>query len=209
MKIMSTHPKPDRSGPNPTRAHGAWIYLFSSVAAGAFVGNEHGIESAMLVGTGFVGAFLVVAALSVGVRRKRRQLLTGAGLVVVSPLAALGLSADPVFLRVAGLAALTALAAIYFEKRWGFLSRAALVTGIATLTLAAPVVAAAGGASMGRCVLLFAMLWPFFCWRTLCVAAPLRAGATWDRLQLRARGLQEAAIAAVWTVAVTVLLLIF
>ena len=205
---MSTNSATDRGSPNPTRAHGAWIYLFASVASGAFVGNEHGIESAMLVGTGFVGAFLVVAALSAGVFRKRRQLLIGACLAAISPLCALGLKADPNFLRVAGLAALMGLAAIMTEKRFGFLSRAALVTGIATLVFAAPVVAAAGGASVRQCVLLFVLLWPFFCWRTLCVAAPLQAGAAWDRVQLRTRGLREAAIAAVWTLAVTFSLLI-
>ncbi len=206
---MRTNSSTDHGRPNPARAHGAWIYLFASIASGALIGNEYGIESAMLVGTGFVGAFLVVAALSAGARGRRRQLLTGAGLAAIAPLCALGLNADPGFLRVAGLAALMALVAIITEKRLGFLSSAALVAGIATLVLAAPVVATAGGASVKQCVLLFTLLWPFFCWRTLGVAAPLRAGATWDRSQLRTRGLQEAAIAAAWTLVVTISLLVF
>jgi hypothetical protein len=206
---MRTNPATGRGCPNPTRVHGAWIFLFASVASGAVIGSERVIESAMLVGTGFIGAFLFVSALSVGARRNRRQLLTGASLAAVAPLCALGLNADPSFLGVAGLAALAAMAAIMFEKRRGFLSHAALITGVAALALAAPTVAAAGGASVGQCVLLFALLWSFFCWRTLCVAAPLRVGATWDRMRLRSRGLREAAIAAVWTLAVTFSLLIF
>ncbi|MCA9047141.1 MAG: hypothetical protein KDA89_00335 [Planctomycetaceae bacterium] len=205
---MRTNVATERSHPNPTRAHGAWIYLFASVASGAFIGNEHGIEAAMLVGTGFVGAFLMVAALSAGARRKRRQLLTGTGLAAFAPLCALGLDADPNFLQVAGLAALMGAVAIIIEKRFGFLSRAALVTGIATLALGAPVVASAGGATARQCVLLFALLWPFFSWRTLRVAAPLQNGATWDRVQLKTQGLREAAIAAIWTLVVTVSLLL-
>ena len=206
---MRTKSATGRGCPNPSRAHGAWIYLFVSVTAGAIVGTEHGIEPAMLAGTGFIGAFLFVAALSAGARRKRRQLLTGASLAALAPLGALWLNADPSFLGVAALAGLSAVAAMVIEKRLGFLSRAALVSGIATLALAAPVVAAAGGASIGQCTLLFGLLWPFFCWRTLCVAAPLQAGATWDRVKLRTRGLQEAAIAGAWTLAVTFSLLIF
>ena len=73
------------------RAHGAWVYLFASVAAGALVGAERGVERAMLVGTGFAGAFLVTAALVTGGRRKGRQVLVGSALAVLTPLAALWL----------------------------------------------------------------------------------------------------------------------
>ncbi len=206
---MGSKPAAGQGRPNPSKAHGAWIYLFISVVSGTLIGTEHGVEPAMLVGTGFIGAFLVMAALSAGARRKRRQLVTGASLAALAPLGALWLNADPSFLVAAALAALSAIVAIVLERKLGFLSRAALVTGIATLALAAPVVAAAGGASAGRCALLFGLLWPFFCWRALSIAAPLQAGAAWDRVKLRTRGLQEAAIASVWTLAITVSLLVF
>ena len=209
-RVRMEHESHVRQGrPDPVRAHGAWIYLFASVAAGAMVGSHHGVEPAMLVGTGFVGAYLVAAAISFGARRKGRQLLIGASLVVLAPLTALWLDAEPIFLIVAAWAVLPAVTAVALEKTLGFLSRGALVMGIAALTLAAPVVAVAGGASGGRGLLLFGLLWPFFSWRTLGVAAPLAAGATWNRKELRSRGLSEAAIAAVWTFAVALSLCAF
>ena len=74
---------------DPMRAHGAWIYLFASITAGALVGTGHAIELPMLVGTGFAGAYLVTAAISVGVRRRMRQLVFGGTLMVGAPPAAL------------------------------------------------------------------------------------------------------------------------
>lgn len=205
--IMGSKPAAGPGRPNPSKAHGAWIYLFVSVVSGTLIGTEHGVEPAMLVGTGFIGAFLVIAALSAGARRKRRQLLTGASLAVLSPLGAMWLNADPRFLVVAALAAISAVVAILLERKLGFLSRAALVAGVATLAFAAPVVAVAGGASVRQSVVVFGLLWPFFCWRTLRVAAPLRAGAAWDRAALRARGLQEAAIVSLWAFVVSISIL--
>ena len=41
------------------------------------------------------------------------------------------------------------------------------------------------------------------------VAAPLAAGAAWDREELRLRGLREGALAAAWTFAVALCLRIF
>ncbi len=204
---MGSKPAAGPGRPNPSKAHGAWIYLFVSVVSGTLIGTEHGVEPAMLVGTGFIGAFLVIAALSAGARRKRRQLLTGASLAVLSPLGAMWLNADPRFLVVAALAAISAVVAILLERKLGFLSRAALVAGVATLAFAAPVVAVAGGASVRQSVVVFGLLWPFFCWRTLRVAAPLRAGAAWDRAALRARGLQEAAIVSLWAFVVSISIL--
>lgn len=195
--------------PDPVRAHAAWIYLFASIASGALVGANHGVEPAMLAGTGFVGAFLVTAAISVGARRKVRQILVGASLAALAPVGALWLDAEPVFLAVAALAVLPAVAAVVLEKTLGFLSPTTLVVGIAALALAAPVAAVAGGASVERGALLFGLLWPFFSWRTLRVAAPLAGGAAWDREELRSRGLREAAIAGGWTVAVALSLRIF
>ncbi len=194
---------------DPMRAHGAWIYLFASVAAGALVGAERGLEPAMLVATGFVGAFLVTAAIARGVRRKGRQTLVGASLAALAPLAALWLGAEPSFLVVAAIAALPAVAAVVLAKRLGFLSHAAVVMGIAALAMAAPVTAVAGGATALRSAVLFGLLWSFFCRQSLRVSAALAAGGAWDRKALRARGLREAAITAVWALVVAVSLRIF
>jgi hypothetical protein len=121
-------------------------------------------------------------------------------------MAALWLDAESVFLSVATLALLPAAASIVAERKFGFLSNAALVTGVVSLTMAAPVVAAAGGAGWPQNATLFGLLSVVFCWRTMRVAKPLQAGAAWDRNELRARGLREAAITAVWTLAVVVAL---
>ena len=194
----------ERGQPDPKRAHGAWIYLFASVGAGALVGAGERVEPLMLVGTGFVAAFLVAAGLSAGARRHGRQIVAGTALAALAPLTALWLGARPEFLVLAAAAVPIAVAAVVLEKKLGFLSRSALVSGIAALAMAAPVVAAAGGTTVARSALLFGSLWPFYCWRTLRIAAPLRAGAPWDPEKLRARGLREAAIAAVWTLVVAI-----
>jgi hypothetical protein len=185
------------------RAHGAWVYLFACVAAGALVDAGSRVEPAMLVGTGVIGAFLLTAAVSVGVRRKKRQLLTGASLVAIAPLMALCMDAKPVFLVVAALAVLPAGGAVVLQKKLGFLSRSALTVGIAAIALAAPIVAVAGGSSVQRGALLFVLLWLFFSWRTLRIAMPLAAGTPWHRAELRSFGLREAGIAAVWILTVT------
>ena len=198
-----------QSHPDPMRAHGAWVYLFASVGSGAIVGASFGVERAMLAGTGFVGAFLTTAAISVGARRKRRQMLSGASLAIIAPLLALWFDANPHFLTVAAFAAPVAVAAVLLEKKLGFLSTPALIAGIGAISLAAPVVAVAGGASILRGGLLFGLLWPFYSWRALHVAAPLVAGATWERNELRSQGLREAGIAAMWTLAVALSLRMF
>jgi hypothetical protein len=191
------------------RAHGAWIYLFASIGAGALVGAQRGVEPAMLVGTGFVGVFLVIAALAAGLQRKGRQILVGASLATLGPLGALGLGAQPAFLMVAALAILPAVSAVVLARKTGPLSPTTLVVGIAALTLSAPVTAVAGGASLQRGAVLFGLLWPFYCWQTLRVAASLPVEAAWDRQVLRARGLREAALAAVWALAVAMGLRMF
>jgi len=193
-----------RPAPDPLRAHGAWVYLFVSVGAGALLGAGRGVEPALLVGTGFAGGFLCAAALVVGARRRRRQLLVGCATAFLAPLAALALGAEPAFLVLTAGAALPAVGAVLLASRFGFLSRAAVVTGIAALVLAAPAAAVSGGASASRAAVLFLLLWPFYCWRSMRLAEPLEAGARWDRDELRARGLREAGIAALWTLAVAV-----
>jgi len=197
-------PHVPKGTPDPTRAHGAWVYLFASVGAGALVGSGPGVERALCVGTGFAGAFLCTAALAVGASKKRRQLLLGVAVALGAPLIALWLGARPVFLVVAAGALLPAVVSVPLAEKFGFLSGAPLTTGIAALVMAAPAAALAGGASATQAIALFVLLWPFFAWRSLRVAAALKAGGTWNREELRARGLREAGIAAIWTLVVAV-----
>lgn len=191
---------------DPVRAHGAWVYLFASVGAGAIVGAGRGVEPALLVGTGFSGAFLCAAALAVGVHRRHRQLLVGAAAMLLAPLAALWLGAEPAFLVVAAYAVALAAGAVLIAARLGSLSRPAMAIGIAAIASAAPAAAVSGGASAGRAAALFLLLWPFYCWRSLRLAASLEAQGAWDRDALRSRGLREATIAALWTLAVATVL---
>lgn len=195
-----------RGRPNPARAHGAWIYLLLSVASGVLLAVDQEIRYAVLVGAGFVGAFLAAAALSVPSRRSGRLVWFGAGTAAAGPAVALWFEADSRFLIVGGLAALLGGGAILLEKWFGFLSFTALAVGLAALAIAAPVSAIAGGAGLGRGAALFAFLWPFFCWRTFRIAAPLQSGEVWNRHALKARGLREAAIAAAWSLGVTMAL---
>ncbi len=191
---------------DPMRAHGAWIYLFASITSGALVGTEHAVELAMLVGTGFAGAYLVTASISAGLRRRKRQILLGGSLAALAPLSALWMGAEPGFVVVAACAAVPALTAIVLAKRVGCLARSYLLVGLAAVVMAAPMTAVAGGASFPRAALLFGLLWPFFSWRTLLVAASVHDREPWDPQQLKARGLREAAIGAVWTLVVTIVL---
>lgn len=191
---------------DPLRAHGAWIYLFASVAAGALVGADYGVERPLLVGSGFAGAYLVMAALSTDPWRKRRQMAIGAGLAGLAPLVALWLDADPRFLWVAAASVIPGVAAVRMAKKRGLLSRATMVVGIAALVMVAPMSAVAGGAGFGRGAILFVLLWLFFCCQTLRVAASLTRGQPWDREQLRSQGLRQAAMAAVWTLTVALAL---
>jgi hypothetical protein len=194
---------------DPMRAHGAWVYLFASIASGSLLGSQRAVELPMLVGTGFAGAYLVAAAIFVGVRRRTRQCLLGGSLMAVAPVGALVLGSDPTFIAVAALAALPAAAAVALTRRYGSLATSSLLMGIAAIVMAAPITAVAGGVSLQRAALLFGLLASFFGWRTLRVAASLNGQPTWDRTQLKARGLQEAAVGAIWTLAVTAVLLIF
>ena len=191
---------------DPIRAHGAWVYLFCAVAAGALVGARGRIEPALLVGTGFAGYFLVGAALAHGPRRKLRQLAGGAALGAVAGAGALLTGAQPAFLIVAACAAIPSAAAIVLVRELGSLSRWTLLTGVGALAMAAPAAAAAGGASAGESAVLLLLLWPVFAWRTLEVARPLLGAAHWDAVLLRRRGLREAGFAALWTMAVVVAL---
>ena len=118
--------KPFQGRPDPLKAHGAWVYLFASVGAGALVGSEQGVEVPMLVGTAFAGGFLVAAAVAAGLKRKGRQVLVGLALIVLSPLVALWLGADRGFLAVAACASVPAVLALVLEKTRGFLYASAM-----------------------------------------------------------------------------------
>lgn len=192
------------SHPNPMRAHGAWIYLFASVGAGTIVGADGGIERMLLVGTGFIGAFQVFSAFAVGTTRNRRQILVGCGWAAFTFLTALAFGAHVDFLAVAAFSIVPAALAIVLAKQVGYLSRSTLASGLAALSLAAPTVAVAGGVSVGRSLLLFLLLWPFFCWRTWRIAAPLRETSAWNRAKLKQQGLREAAYVALWSLAAAI-----
>ena len=181
---------------DPRRFHGAWIFLCESIAAGAIVGGRYGVEPAMLVGTACAGAFLVFAAIATGVSGKARQVSLGTLLVLVSPVCALLLRADARFIHIAGVATLAAIATVVLAKRHGFLSPIVMATGVASLALVAPMTAVAGGASMARAMLLFAILWALFCWRSLQVASLVASRPSWNAELLRKRGLREAALTA-------------
>lgn len=187
---------------DPRQARGAWIFLCASVGLGAWLGSGQGVERALLAGTGFVGAFMAVSAVGVGVRRRQRQALVGASLAVCMPLTALLLDRDPRFLIPAGGAAFLAIATLYRASQQGFLAADTIVLGTATLTLAAPVSAFAGGAGMFESLVVYGLLWPFCSWRTIRVAADLPAQGPWDPGALRARGLREAAFTAAWALLV-------
>ncbi len=191
---------------DPLRAHGAWIYLFSSVAAGALVGADYGVERPLLVGTGFAGAYLVMAALATDPRRKGRQIAVGISLAALAPLVALWLDAEPTFLSIAAATAIPGIAAVMLARKRGLLSRATMIVGLAALVMVAPMAATAGGTGLSRSFGLFLLLWLFFCWQTLRVAALVKPGQPWNRPQLRAQGLRQAAIAAVWALTVAMAL---
>jgi len=192
--------------PDPMRAHGAWVYLFVSIAGGAMIGAARGVEPAMLVGTGFAGGFLGTAAVVVGARRRIRQFLVGWGVALMAPLVALYLGAEREFLAVTAIAGIAALTAVALARWRGFMSHAALIAGVATLALAAPASAVAGGAGAVRAAALFGLLWPFYSWRSLRVSAWMETRGEPIPGEVRARGLHEAAIAGVWTLAVVILL---
>ena len=187
--------------PDPMQAHGAWVFLFVSVMAGSLLGSRGGVEIPLLVGTAYAGAFLVVAAIVAGLRRKLRQALVGLLLAGLGPILALWLGAKIEFLFIGPLAACCALISVGWARRFGLLAPIVLLAGVASLCMAAPATALAGGASVQRSAMLFAALWPVFAWRSLRIARPLRKGAAWQRETLRSRGLREAAIAMLWSLA--------
>ena len=191
---------------DPKRFHGAWIFLCESIGAGSLVGARHGVEPALLAGTACAGAFLVIAAISAGVRGRARQLLIGGALVVAAPILALMIGADSRFMMIAGAAIFPAGATVILARRHGFLSPIVLATGVAALAMAAPIAAMAGGASPSRATILFLILWSLFYWRSLIVASLAAGSLPWNADLLRTRGLREAALTASCSLVVAIVL---
>jgi hypothetical protein len=198
---VTVMPQPDLS-----QAHGAWVYLFACVAAGSMIADGHRVEPPLLVGTGAAGMFLVATALAHGARRKRRQLVLGYVLAISMPLLALALGAEKDFVAIGPLAVVGAAGTIGLARLHGLLATSTIALGVATLSTCAPAVALAGGASATDAALAFALLASVFCWRSLRLAALARGQAPWPRAELRAQGLREAGMAAVWAMAVAVAL---
>ena len=186
---------------DPARAHGAWVYLCCAVAAGALAGTGGRIEPALLVGTGFAGCFLAGGALAHGPRRHGRRLVGGLSLAALSGALALLLGAPSLFVLVAAGALVPSAAAIVLAREFGSLARPTLLFGVGALAMAAPAAAVAGGAGARESAVLLLLLWPFYAWRSLEVARPLSNGAPWNVAALRRRGLREAGLAALWTLA--------
>lgn len=191
---------------DPRQFHGAWIFLCESTAAGALIGESHGVERAMLVGTACSGAFLVFAAVATGMSGKTRQWQMGTCLAIGLSLIALLLQSDARFLCIAGMAAILASVTIVLAKYRGFLSPIVLAMGVGALALTAPASAVAGGANPMRAALLLAMLWALFYWRSLRVASLVADGLPWNTALLRQRGLREAALTAMGTLFIAILL---
>ena len=191
---------------DPVHAHGAWVFLFASAGAGALASAHRGVEPGLLAATAFVGCFLVASGLLIRTRQRVRRVVGGTAVATLATVGALSLGAEPRFLFVGVLAVGACAATMVLARRFGLLSFPSILAGLGAIALAGPAAAVAGGASPTRAALLMLLTWPFFIFRTLAVLAvlaPLKPGA-WDRVALRARGLREAALVAIWVLAVTV-----
>jgi hypothetical protein len=187
-----------RRAPDPARAHGAWVYLAVSVLSGVLCTHGRGVLAASCVGLALVGVFLLASGLAIHPKPARSRVALGLALAAGGTLGALALGADRMFLVYAGTAAFPAGAAAWLGQRFGFQSVPALVFAAVTLAVAAPAAACAGGADARLGLLLFALLAPFFAWRTWRTRNTLRAQQGWDRAALKRLGLREAAFAVSW-----------
>jgi hypothetical protein len=191
-----------RTLPDLAHSHGAWVVLFASVGAGALVSrSDRGLRDPW-AGTACAGGYLAVAAFAAGVRQHPRRALGGTMLAISSAALARYSGADPRWAWALGASAAAAFACIVVAKQRGVLSRAALVLGLAALTMAAPTAALANGTDWRTACLLLLALWSFSAWRSLRLASELRRGPAWKLERFRARGLREAAFMAVWSLAV-------
>lgn len=188
-----------RAAPDPARAHGAWVYLAVSIAAGALAAGARGAVAAISAGLAFVGVFLVASALAIHPRPWKRRFALGAGMALGASATGVALADDPTFLAYASIAMFPAAASVWFAARGGVLAPPALAFGVLALVVSAPATACAGGASPLLGLALFAWLAPFFVWRTLKVRTRMAAGEPLSRRALKRIGLKEATLALGWT----------
>jgi hypothetical protein len=189
----------ERSAPDPARAHGAWVYVGTSVLAGAAAAGGRGRLAALFAGIAFIGVFLVASALALYPRRWKRRFLAGAVLALAACGIGLGLGADPWFVVYASIALFPAGAAVWYATRDGVQSPIALAFAVVALTVSAPAAACAGGADPALGWLLVLLLAPFFVWRTWTVRRKIAARKGLGRRELRRLGLREALVAVSWT----------
>ena len=189
-----------RRAPDPARAHGAWVYLGVSILAGILSARAQGVTAALCAGLGFVGVFLVASGLAIHPHRWRKRFYGGLALTIVATGAGVLLAADPMYLAYSSVALFPAAASVWFASRNGFLAPSALAFGVIALVVSAPAAACAGGASPGLGFLLFALLGPFFAWRTWRVRIGMNRKPAPTRKELKRTGMFEAALALVWTI---------
>ncbi len=188
--------------PDPAKAHGAWVYLASSVLAGTLSAIGKGVLPALCVGLGFAGVCVVSSALALQPGARLRRAAVGTVFAVGAPALALGLGADPSFLRFSLVALLPVACSGYCVARRGFYSPGALGFAVAALVVAAPSAACAGGVSSLTSWLLLLLLAPFFVWRTWRLRKLIMVQRGADRAWFRRKGLREALYAVLWTGAV-------
>ena len=191
--------------PDPTRSHGAWVFLLLSATAGLSLAGDQWL-SAFVAISGFVGFFLLSSVLARRLLHKNRsRLALGLVLAMGAPLVSLSIGANPVFFVVGSFAALPMALGGYLAFKLGFQSAPVLALFVAVLVLAAPCAAAAGDASLLTCFGLLFLLLPFFCWRTIRVRRMLRNHEMSGRAALRAAGLRESIYATLWTIGTIIL----
>lgn len=188
---------------DPVRSHGAWVTLFVATAVGVLSQPSAPAVRGLIVGAAFAGGFLVVSALAVGARKLVTRLAKGLSLSAVALTLGPLCGVDPRWLWALLAAAVLGLAALVCARRVGVLSPLTLCLSLAPLTLSSAAIALANRASVLEAASLFLALWSFSCWRSLTVARSLRSSESNSRSALRARGLREAAYAALWGGCVT------
>ncbi len=186
--------------PDPARAHGAWVFLMLSILAGSLTSARGGFVLALLAGMGFGGVFLLASAAAIAGRKGCvKRAIIGLALAALSPICAIWLDADPLFLTHGAIAILPAALSGYFAERYGFQSILTLTFAVIALAVAAPAAACAGGASPLRAWALLLMLAPFFAWRTCVIRRRMNYGEIRGRTALKHQGMTEAAFAIGWT----------
>lgn len=188
---------------DPVRSHGAWVTLSVSTAVGVLSQPQESPTRGLLIGAAFAGGFLLVSALAVGARKLLPRIAKGLSLSVLALIFGSFSGVDPRWLWALLAAAVLALAALICARRAGVLSPLTLCVSLAPLTLSGAAIALANRASVLEAAALFVALWSFSCWRSLAVARSLSSNGANSRSELRARGLREAAYAALWGGCVT------